>query len=95
MFWTKDDLIQHNCTPDQYHGQFLTPRIIDSVGGMIGRDWIISAKSLDDIPFIRWYATSIYLKPMVEYQVKNRGDIFTISLGIAVAKMAANNIKNC
>lgn len=94
--WTKYDLLNGNCTHEQYYTQFIAPRIVQIVAGMIGTDWIKSSKSssFDDIPAQRWLAVGTFLQTMLAPTFSKHGDFVSVYSAIIVAKYTAKIIKN-
>lgn len=93
--FTRVDLKNNICTSDQYYAQFVNTRVKNFVSGMIGLEWIISCNSVDEIPMIRWNTVALSLCNMVSKNLlTDCEDYWSLSVGVAIAKTAAKQIKN-
>lgn len=92
--YTRIDLQNGVCTSDQYYEQFITQRIKNFVVGMIGQEWIMSCKSLDEIPVQRWNAVAQNLSRLVsKTMLVNCDDCCSLSFGMIIAKKSAQQAK--
>lgn len=93
--YTRIDLQNGICTPDQYYEQFITHRIKNFVVGMIGQEWIIACKSLDEIPVQRWNAVAQNLGKMISrVLLSDCDDYCSLYFGTMVAKKSAQQAKD-
>ena len=96
MFCRLDYLLQ-KCTYEEYYSQFLNDRVINRVGGMIGKEWIVASKSptFDDIPLRRWEATMNSLRLIFnDAAMAAYGETWGPVVAVCIAKLAAEKIRS-
>ena len=96
MIFSRQDFFLGVCNNRQYYSQYLTPRIIAFVDGMIGHEWIINSihEDFDDIPEKRWEALHVSLCIMIgEKQFITYGDVVSTLNSIQIGKEAARQLR--
>jgi hypothetical protein len=87
--YTRQQLLNNECTHREYYAQFVTEQFVDRVSSRIGKDELLSSKDkhLNDIPLKIWDAISPPLGTGAK--MRELGDYLTQSGIVCIAKEAA------
>ena len=91
--YTRNHYMTHDCTHREYHGQFVTAGIKQTVLSRIGVNALKAStdEHLNDIPLKRWDALPLFNHSTHE-QFKAVGDYVTLATRVCVYKEAAKQI---
>lgn len=93
MKYTREQLINKECTYSEYYRQFVTEGHLNKVASYIGRDRIVASTcpNFSDIPLKEWDQISAPLGTNEEMQ--KVGDYLTLSGMVCISKQAARQIR--
>ncbi|AXH72677.1 MAG: hypothetical protein [Caudoviricetes sp.] len=95
--FTKDQYMKHECTHEEFYGQFVTPHYISVVKSSIGIDNILKStdEHFNDIPLKKWDMIARYGMDMkMDYnKIKSTGGVYSLSTFVCILKQAARVIK--
>lgn len=93
--FTWQDYRDGNCSPQQFHGQFVDETVLAIVETGIGRRNILASKhpQMHDISARDWDLIAPAVQRHVKAKIKELGGYISISLLVGISKQAAMRIK--